>query len=381
MARRDDDQAFGSDSFLDVVANVVGILIILIVIVGVRVGRTPVLAILPELPPAIETPLPPAAEPVVEPEPEPVFVASLIEPPAPPPQPRVIVVEKPLPELPTPQAPAALVTQSETLRREIDQFAEARAKLEQDVQAAGRRVTTTQSQLEARATAVAVASNQAEREQAELAAGERELAATLDQLQRLRQMLAETDAEPAATTIQHRVTPIGRAVTGAELHFHLSQGRVAFVPVDDLARRLRTQIERQKALYTKVERYEGAVDPLDGFRMHYVIERNPLSFQEELKFGQNVVRMQVSQWIIQPEPALESESAEAALQRGSRFYQALMSAGRTTTLTFWVYPDSFELCGQLKEFAQQHGYDVAARPLPFGVPIAGSPSGSKSIAQ
>ena len=33
---------FGSDSFLDVVANIVGILIILIVIAGLRVGQMPV---------------------------------------------------------------------------------------------------------------------------------------------------------------------------------------------------------------------------------------------------------------------------------------------------------------------------------------------------
>ena len=32
---------FGSDSFLDVVANIVGILIILIVIAGLRVSQTP----------------------------------------------------------------------------------------------------------------------------------------------------------------------------------------------------------------------------------------------------------------------------------------------------------------------------------------------------
>ena len=34
---------FGSDSFLDVVANIVGILIILIVIAGLRVSQTPVM--------------------------------------------------------------------------------------------------------------------------------------------------------------------------------------------------------------------------------------------------------------------------------------------------------------------------------------------------
>ena len=43
MSRRSvkTEQEFGSDSFLDVIANIVGILIILIVIVGLKVARQP----------------------------------------------------------------------------------------------------------------------------------------------------------------------------------------------------------------------------------------------------------------------------------------------------------------------------------------------------
>src|SRR5688572_30263914 len=38
---RQDDQSFGSDSFMDIVANVVGILIILLIVVGLRVKNAP----------------------------------------------------------------------------------------------------------------------------------------------------------------------------------------------------------------------------------------------------------------------------------------------------------------------------------------------------
>ena len=37
------DPGFGSDSFLDVLSNVVGILIILIVMAGMQLSRTPIL--------------------------------------------------------------------------------------------------------------------------------------------------------------------------------------------------------------------------------------------------------------------------------------------------------------------------------------------------
>ena len=52
-----------------------------------------------------------------------------------------------------------------------------------------------------------------------------------------------------------------------------------------------------------------------------------------------------------------------------------------TVLTFWVYPDSFPLYRSLVDFAHKEGYTVAARPLPEGLRIAGSPAGSKSAGQ
>ena len=46
MSRRKStgDQEFGSDSFLDIIANIVGILIILIVVAGLRVAQQPAIA-------------------------------------------------------------------------------------------------------------------------------------------------------------------------------------------------------------------------------------------------------------------------------------------------------------------------------------------------
>ncbi|MCA9063846.1 MAG: hypothetical protein KDA96_12325, partial [Planctomycetaceae bacterium] len=62
MSRRpaESELQFGSDSFLDVIANIVGILIILTVIVGLRVARQPVLtgnvAVVEQLSPDVLTP-------------------------------------------------------------------------------------------------------------------------------------------------------------------------------------------------------------------------------------------------------------------------------------------------------------------------------------
>ncbi len=397
--QRGSDAEFGSDSFLDIVANVVGILIILIVVAGLRVSRAPVVLSTGVAPaPAEEpaesspssTPAAAAPEEIASPaEPEVVHwpaepVASPPPPPRPaaPPEPETIIVERPLPPLPPLEPPRELVEQAHRLRQTILQLGAEQQSLDRKLQAAIEQTAGVQSQLAAMQSAARTAEARAAAEQAELTAGERELEETIARLTKLkRQLEEESQRKPEPQVLQHRITPIGKVVHGQELHFLLSRGRVSPVPVEELARRLAAQIERQKEMLAKLQTYEGEVEAVDGFRMKYVVQRSRLSLAEELRYGQHVIRMGVTQWTLIPEPDLPSESAAEALQRGSRFYQTLLSAGPNATLTLWVYPDSFETCQTLKEFAHRHGYEVAARPLPFGVMITGSPEGSRSIAQ
>jgi len=54
---------------------------------------------------------------------------------------------------------------------------------------------------------------------------------------------------------------------------------------------------------------------------------------------------------------------------------------QNTTVTIWVYPDSFDDFRALKAELFRLGYLTAARPMPMGEPIAGSPSGHRSAAE
>ena len=58
-----------------------------------------------------------------------------------------------------------------------------------------------------------------------------------------------------------------------------------------------------------------------------------------------------------------------------------MHSPRDTTITLWVYPDSFDLYRQLKEELHNLGFATAGRPLPEGVLIGGSSDGTRSSAQ
>jgi hypothetical protein len=405
--RRRDEQQFGSDSFLDVLANLVGILVVLIVVAGLKVSRAPQVVVLPEpeaevvappvvaivpAPPVVRPAPPPPPPPPPKPKPKPRATAVTFTPTivtewaAPPPLPVVITpptkpVEEPLPPLPPPRVSDDLLAKAASLTRALEQIDLSGQALQQ----LQRELAANESRLQEQLQGVTgLASQSVERtaaERATLAALAAELSETKQQLATLRGNVDDAEEQPAATVLEHRVNPIGRLVSGRELHFHLSGNRVAHVPVDELAQRLSSQIQRQRDMLLKNPASEGMVGPVDGFQMRYRVERVPLSLAEELQYGGRVVRIGVTQWTLVPQPDLVAETAAEALRRDSRFYEALLTAGSTATLTLWVYPDSFALCEQIKEFSHRHGYEVAARPLPPGVPITGSPDGSRSIAQ
>jgi hypothetical protein len=76
------------------------------------------------------------------------------------------------------------------------------------------------------------------------------------------------------------------------------------------------------------------------------------------------------------------EPLNEALRVGSRFRQVLASYDpNVTTITLWIYPDSFDEYRALRQEIYTLGYAIAARPLPFGQLISGSPDGSRSSAQ
>lgn len=358
--RHSDGGAGESDSFLDIVANIVGILIILIVVAGVRVSQ---MAAVPPVVEHEEVPAPPkpALTPVVAPRP---MIVRLPQAPAPA----------------APEASPALLATIDATVREIERL--------RDEQNSLRPFNATNvDQLAAAEGALAqVAVRQTalddEAERIELA--DQQLTAQIDDLQSelagIGRQISDVPAEKVEV-LRHRLNPIGREVRGQELHFRIAGGRIAKVPIEELVEMLKPQIQRQKDWIAKYHRQTGSIGPIDGFSMEYVVERQRLTVLEELRTGAQMMRISVTGWKAVPEPDLFTESADEALRPDSRFMQALRLADKGATLTFWVYPDSFDAFRKLQEAAHAEGLSVAARPLPTGVPIAGSPSGSRSSSQ
>ena len=369
---------FGSDSFLDVLCNMVGILVILIVIAGMRVDRTPI--VLPDSAGVQEVSLPTVLDDPIELG-EPETMVWAVE--APPP------VE--IPDLPPPVKPAPLAPLAPP--REL---VDATSSMQVDLAA----LTSQLAEIDAESKALAERTAQAEKDVAEVRA--RVSAASVDQqtvaelallekqdLSSMKSNLAQLETElrearataPKVKILKHSTTPISRFVHGTEVHLRLSHDKVSVVPVDILVDRLQAQIQRQRDFLLSREYYESSVGPVDGYKMEFTLERAQATPVEELNMGGRLIKMEVTGWQIESEAGVIEETAEQALTPGSNYLRAIESAGSNATLTFWVYPDSFDAHRALQDAAQTLGWRVAARPLPEGVPIAGSPKGSKSLAQ
>jgi hypothetical protein len=359
--RHSDEIEFGSDSFLDIVANIVGILIILIVVAGIKAGTAPV-----------------SAEHVVEflrthvkSAPAKVEQSAAPEPVKTPPRPEPLVI---------PPSPA-LIRQADALKTEI-------ATLDSESKNAASEIEKASREEQADAKTIAELRQAIESEAAELGRDKTTLAETESQLALKKTGLLQMEVDvqkaqavrPPVTTLKHKLTPLGREINGKELHFRLIGNRVAFLPIEELIQRLRPQIlhNRDRLIRNGIQR--GSIGPVAGFHMDYVLEARRLSAMEELRQGM-AVSIMLSSWTLVAEPDLETESGEEALKDHGDFLRRLKDADSDTTITFWVYPDSYAIYRQLQEFAHHENFTVAARPMPFGVEIKGAPEGSRSTGQ
>jgi hypothetical protein len=388
MPRRqhEEETGFGSDSFLDIVANMVGILIILIVIAGMRVSMVPPAPASGDGEEPIDIP-----PPVVGTTEAPIWPAPLALPPTDipaPPEPIVIdLTPEPDPSLEIAYArQLAAVKQLESqlppAATDADASLAAAAAAERDwnaaialVPALDERVRQGEAEYGKLAAALAA-------QRAALDSGETQIAGLQLQVDAAREQLAALPEQTdAATEIRHDLTPVSELIRGKEIHFHLKRGRVAEVPIEALMEQVKEQAERKRDWLLKSGGMQAVAGPVQGFRLKFTLERQSLSAIEELRMGAGMVRIGLSEWTIEPDESIPAETVAQASQPNSRFMLTLRAASLGTACTFWVYPDSFEEFRELQKLVHKHELRVAGRPLPEGIPISGSPHGSRSAAQ
>ena len=342
--------ALGHDAFLDIVANLVGILIILVVILGSRTQEV--------------------AEAIRE-QTEPSDTAASAA------------------ALPTPEQLAERLQQ---LDREANRAAAALAdsqRLEQAIRRSDAQLEIVRNQrgelmdlLDAAKQAWDDKQKELDSRDVERGKAEARLAAArteLEDLQRNRARAEQTDQPVVA--VSHLPTPMAKTVFGEELHFRLKAGRLAVVPIDRLVDQIQRDFQRS-ASGSREGLMDSAVGPIQGFIARYEMEKSRETVSRGGRVG-TATRIQLVGMVVEPLAEPYGEPLQDVLKQAGSILDIEL-AGRSpekTTITVWVYPDSFAQFRRLKEHLYGRGFATAARPLPMDRPIAGGPQGSKSIAQ
>jgi len=340
MGRRqrgnDDGGDVGQDSFLDIVANIVGILIILVMVVAVRAKNAPVSM-----------------------------------------------------SVPGPEQRAS--------EHELQQDVAAEQALHREVLAAAARIREVEQAKRARLaerSRLALLKSAAEkmiqvrREEFDAAARaefdrRRQLADARSELVELEnQVELASRLRPEATRVENFPTPLSETVHGHELHLQLRGGRITVLPWDEIIEALKAEFSRNVNRMRTQSELTGKIGPVGGFRISYTIRRHDVSMQTYERTGVGGSYIRLEKFSLLPVSTHLGEPLDVTLAPGSELGEALAKCrpGRTT-ITAWVYPDSFEEFRRLRKELYPLGFAMAARPLPEDELIGGSPSGSRSAAQ
>ncbi len=335
----------GHDAFLDIVANLVGILIILVVVLG-----TQSTAVIEEINEQVNE------ENVVEAD-------------------RPLATDDQLASLAQQSMRAAAAQiDSDRFERMVRQYD---AQIEQTRQ---QRAIAIDLLAEAEA-AWEEKKKELDQEATLLAARHTEFKTAQEQLAKLEGERKRLEDQPeSVVAVQHLPTPMAKTVFGDELHFRLKGNLLSTVPIERLVEEIRRDFERV-APSSRNGQLAAAVGPIRGYVARYRMDKNRGMVSRGGQI-QMATRIQLVGMTIEPLTEPHGQPIEKVLSNQSEL--DIEIAGRdpnSTTITVWVYPDSFAAFRHLKEHLYRRGFATAARPLPMDRAITGGPQGSRSNAQ
>lgn len=334
---RHEDPTPGHDSFLDIVSNIVGILIILVMVTGVRAKNY--------------RPEDESAQPSDE-------VAALQD---------ELASER--------QTAENRRVELLELNRQIDELEaltaardRQRLALATATEALRRKVQERRERLDSQS-----------RSQYDLS---RQIADARTRLTRLEGVKNQIESSrPESIEIKSLPTPLAKTVRGREAHFQLKNGRITWIPLEQLLDEFKQDARSRVSQLLSMPELTEIVGPFGGFRLRYTLERQQISPELAMATGAGGQYAQLRQWTLIPTSGTLGETVDEALGPTSQFRNRVASLPRDTTITVWTYGDSFKDFRRIKEELFALGFETAGRPLPDGVPIGGSPEGTRSAAQ
>ena len=199
---------------------------------------------------------------------------------------------------------------------------------------------------------------------------------------RLKRELAAIEKIPQSKPhILMAKSAVAKPTEGAEYHFEIRRNRVAFIELDRLIEMVKSDARLRLRAGGPRGRLASAVGPVGSFSLKYEMGRSMPDALAEMLNSAEVTYNLVGWEIVSTSPN-RGETIDVTRSPSSAFARAIhrLNPDRDT-ITMWIYPDGFALYRQLRDELHAHGFLVAARPLPEGTSIKGSPAGSLSAGQ
>jgi len=329
----------GQDSFLDIASNIVGALIILVMVAGIRAQYSS--ANIPEPPADTHT---------------------------------LADIDAKYQNLQTKEDTAAKLRQDvEELKAQSQMVAEQINRQGSEYAMLFDQMTSVRAGIDS----IAEEKSQSLKEKIEYQRQLLEINAKLEQIDRTKQYFQQV--RPQATVLENIPTPLAKTVEDEkEIHFRLLGGRIVYVPLTELLLQLRQHVNEEQSRYVKQKTNVGKVGPIENFDLEFLLGTYDFPMRGTIGTG---IELLYAEAVPKYEP-LGQPIQEALASPQSEFRRKLSLFRRDIyTVTVWVYPDSFEEYQALKQFLNEHGYSMAARPTAMGHPIGASPLGTRSSTQ
>lgn len=340
------------DSFLDVVANVVGVLIILVMLVGAQASRG------------------------------------------------ILISEsKELAEASGSSASPSNLTQDVTeLREELKQAQNEVLKSQQEVEGLARQIAKVEFESRAyNSQRVELAMHRSvieeeiqrrkslldEQKQGEFDVQRQLIEAKLDLDKLSQEQLSLVSAPSPVTEVECVPTPLAREIDAQSIHLRLSKGLVSIVPFEALMQEAQFNLEGTRQRLRGRGRAVETFGPLDGYRLKLTIaeqqSQGPIGGPLAGQLQRTELNWEVELTSVSPE---FGQNVELALLPNGALRQHLLSQRQQNpTVVVWLYTDSFDEFRPLKRALWEMGFALATRPMSPGMKIKASPHGTRAAVQ
>ncbi|WZO97923.1 hypothetical protein EP7_004975 [Isosphaeraceae bacterium EP7] len=175
--------------------------------------------------------------------------------------------------------------------------------------------------------------------------------------------------------------PVSLPVDTTEVHFELRRDRIAHLDLDRLIDLVKADAKLRLRLHGSPKPINSVVGPVGPFALRYQMGPDMDTSINSMLENRGVTFL-LQGWEVVPEGDVRGETYPTTRHPASGYARVISRhSPEAAVITMWVYPDSFQLYRTLRDELQAHGFMVAARPLPEGLAIRGSPSGSVSAGQ